>query len=88
MPHSTEAEVPSQWSTGTEYRLSPFFPDVGSAEPAREARAPRGMSRHRLLSEALDSVGATAISRRFQLTLAWLTAGACLAQCYPSWAFS
>jgi uncharacterized membrane protein len=39
--------------------------------------------RHRPLSEALDSAGATAISRRFQLALAWLTTGACLAQCYP-----
>jgi TMEM175 potassium channel family protein len=44
--------------------------------------------RHRLLSEALDSAGATAISRRFQLALAWLTTGACLAACYPSWASS
>src|SRR5919197_3960609 len=32
--------------------------------------------RHRLLSEALDSAGATAISRRFQLALAWPTCGA------------
>ena len=44
--------------------------------------------RHLLLSEALDSADATAISRRFQLALAWLTTGACLAQCYPSWAWS
>jgi TMEM175 potassium channel family protein len=34
--------------------------------------------RHRLLSEALDSAGATAISRRFRLALAWLTTGALL----------
>jgi uncharacterized membrane protein len=32
--------------------------------------------RHRLLSEALDSAGATAIGRRFQLALAWLATGA------------
>jgi uncharacterized membrane protein len=32
--------------------------------------------RHRLLSEALDSPGATAIGRRFQLALAWLATGA------------
>jgi uncharacterized membrane protein len=32
--------------------------------------------RHRLVSEDLDSAGATAISRRFQLALAWLTTGA------------
>lgn len=32
--------------------------------------------RHRLLSEALNSAGVTAISRRFQLALAWLTTGA------------
>jgi uncharacterized membrane protein len=34
--------------------------------------------RRRLLSEALDSEGATAISRRLQLALAWLAAGALL----------
>jgi uncharacterized membrane protein len=34
--------------------------------------------RHRLLSETLDPAGATAIGRRFQLALAWLTAGALL----------
>lgn len=32
--------------------------------------------RQRLLSEALDSAGATAIGRRFQLALAWLATGA------------
>src|SRR5256884_4957403 len=32
--------------------------------------------RRRLLSETLDPAGATAIGRRFQLALAWLTAGA------------
>ena len=35
-------------------------------------------SRHRLVSETLDPVGATAIGRRFQLALAWLVAGALL----------
>jgi hypothetical protein len=30
------------------------------------------------LSEALDAAGATAIGRRFQLALAWLTTGALL----------
>ncbi len=39
--------------------------------------------RHRLLSEALDSAGATAISRRFQLALAWLTTGALLGAVLP-----
>jgi TMEM175 potassium channel family protein len=39
--------------------------------------------RHRLLSEALDSAGATAISRRFQLALAWLAAGALLGAVLP-----
>jgi uncharacterized membrane protein len=39
--------------------------------------------RHRLLSEALDSAGATAISRRFQLALAWLAAGALLGALLP-----
>jgi uncharacterized membrane protein len=34
--------------------------------------------RRRLLSEALDPAGATAIGRRFQLALAWLTASAAL----------
>jgi uncharacterized membrane protein len=34
--------------------------------------------RHRLLSEALDSAGATAISRRFQLALACRATGAVL----------
>jgi TMEM175 potassium channel family protein len=43
--------------------------------------------RHRLLSEALDSAGATAISRRFQLALAWLGPAPCLASCYPPWAW-
>jgi hypothetical protein len=39
--------------------------------------------RHRLLSEALDSAGATAIGRRFQLALAWLTTGALLGAVLP-----
>jgi uncharacterized membrane protein len=40
--------------------------------------------RHRLLSEALDSAGATAISRRFQLALAWLAVGALLGAALPA----
>jgi uncharacterized membrane protein len=39
--------------------------------------------RHRLLSEALDFAGATAISRRFQVALAWLTIGALLGVVLP-----
>ncbi len=39
--------------------------------------------RHGLLGEALDSAGATAISRRFQLALAWLTTGALLGAVLP-----
>jgi uncharacterized membrane protein len=39
--------------------------------------------RHRLLSETLDPVGATAIGRRFQLALAWLTIGALLGLLTP-----
>jgi len=39
--------------------------------------------RHRLLSEALDPAGATAISRRFQLALAWLASGALLGAVLP-----
>jgi TMEM175 potassium channel family protein len=39
--------------------------------------------RHRLLSEALDSAGATAIGRRFQLALAWLATGALLGALLP-----
>ena len=39
--------------------------------------------RHRLLSEALDPAGATAISRRFQLALAWLATGAVLGALLP-----
>ena len=39
--------------------------------------------RQRLLSEALDTAGATAISRRFQLALAWLTTGALLGALLP-----
>jgi uncharacterized membrane protein len=39
--------------------------------------------RHRLLSQALDSAGATAISRRFQLALAWLATGALLGALLP-----
>jgi uncharacterized membrane protein len=38
---------------------------------------------HRLLSEALDPAGATAIGRRFQLALAWLTIGALLGLLLP-----
>ena len=38
---------------------------------------------HGLLSDALDSAGATAISRRFQLALAWLTTGALLGAVLP-----
>jgi uncharacterized membrane protein len=40
-------------------------------------------SRRRLLSEALDAAGATAIGRRFQLALAWLAAGALLGAALP-----
>ena len=39
--------------------------------------------RHRLLSDALGSAGATAITRRFQLALAWLAAGALLGALVP-----
>jgi len=39
--------------------------------------------RHRLLSDTLDAAGATAIGRRFQLALAWLTAGALLGLLIP-----
>jgi uncharacterized membrane protein len=39
--------------------------------------------RHRLLGEALDSAGATAIGRRFQLALAWLASGALLGALLP-----
>jgi uncharacterized membrane protein len=39
--------------------------------------------RHRLLSETLDPAGATAIGRRFQLALAWLTTGALLGLLIP-----
>jgi uncharacterized membrane protein len=40
-------------------------------------------SRQALLSEALDPVAATAIGRRFQLALAWLSAGALLGAVLP-----
>jgi uncharacterized membrane protein len=39
--------------------------------------------RHRLLSETLDHAGATAVSRRFQLALAWLATGAILGAVLP-----
>ena len=39
--------------------------------------------RHGLLSEALDDQGAAAISRRFQLALAWLATGAVLGAVLP-----
>jgi uncharacterized membrane protein len=39
--------------------------------------------RHRLLKEALDPAGATAIGRRFQLALAWLATGAVLGALLP-----
>jgi uncharacterized membrane protein len=39
--------------------------------------------RRRLLSEALEPAGATAISRRFQLALAWLATGAVLGAVLP-----
>jgi uncharacterized membrane protein len=39
--------------------------------------------RHRLLSDALGPAGATAISRRFQLALVWLTTGALLGALLP-----
>jgi uncharacterized membrane protein len=38
---------------------------------------------HRLLTEALGSAGATAISRRFQVALAWLATGALLGALLP-----
>jgi TMEM175 potassium channel family protein len=39
--------------------------------------------RHRLLSRALDTAGAMAISKRFQLALAWLASGALLGALLP-----
>jgi uncharacterized membrane protein len=39
--------------------------------------------RHRLLSDALESASATAISRRFHLALAWLSTGALLGAVLP-----
>jgi uncharacterized membrane protein len=39
--------------------------------------------RHRLLSDALDPAGATAIGRRFRLALAWLTIGTLLGLLTP-----
>jgi hypothetical protein len=39
--------------------------------------------RRRLISRALDPAGATAISRRFQLALAWLVTGALLGALLP-----
>jgi uncharacterized membrane protein len=39
--------------------------------------------RHRLVSETVDPAGATAISRRFQLALAWLATGALLGALLP-----
>src|SRR3954466_775382 len=39
--------------------------------------------RRRLLGAALDAAGATAISRRFELAVAWLTPGALLGQVLP-----
>jgi len=39
--------------------------------------------RHQLLSKTLDTAGATAIGRRFQLALAWLTIGALLGLLIP-----
>jgi uncharacterized membrane protein len=39
--------------------------------------------RHRLLKDTLDPAGATAISRRFQLALAWLAIGALLGLLIP-----
>ena len=38
---------------------------------------------HGLLSDTLDTAGATAISRRFQLALAWLATGALLGALLP-----
>jgi uncharacterized membrane protein len=45
-------------------------------------------SHNSLLSEALDSTGATAIGRRFQLALVWLAAGALLGAALPAVGFS
>jgi uncharacterized membrane protein len=39
--------------------------------------------RHRMLSETLDPAGATAIGRRFQVALAWLTTGTLLGLLIP-----
>ena len=39
--------------------------------------------RHRLLSDDLDPAGSTAIGRRFQLALGWLTTGALLGAVLP-----
>jgi hypothetical protein len=39
--------------------------------------------RHRLVSETLDPMGATAIGRRFELALAWLATGTLLGALLP-----
>jgi hypothetical protein len=55
-----------------------------SDESTNEPDIPRKYARRqRLLSEALDSAGATAIGRRFQLALAWLATGAVLGAVLP-----
>jgi len=64
--------------------------DVGPRDPAGSAGGDVAASRraniarrHRLLSEAIDAGGATAIGRRFELALAWLTTGALLGALLP-----
>jgi uncharacterized membrane protein len=70
--------------TGHGQRIAVVFYGVAFAVTALTFNAVwQYASRHRLLSEALDSGGATAISRRFQLALAWLATGALLGAALP-----
>jgi hypothetical protein len=54
-----------------------------ASEPQSSTAVWQYARRHRLLSEALEPAGATAISRRFQLALAWLATGALLGALLP-----
>ena len=69
---------------GDDQRTAVVFYAIAFAVTALTFNAVWQYARHqRLLSETLDPAGATAISRRFQLALAWLAIGALLGAALP-----
>jgi len=83
LPFAT-SELAGALRSGHGQRTAVFFYGIAFVATALTFNAVwQYARRHRLLSDALDPAGATAIGRRFQLALAWLTTGALLGAVLP-----